>query len=271
MEDSSRKTYNRSPKYPYLDLRSSLDRLRELFEAERDHPTPYNVVAPHWGYAESSSTGRRVLSALAQFGLLEAEKKGDNHVVRITPLGKKIAIDKRPESPDRDEAIRTAALRPSIYEQIWQRWGADLPSEESLAYHLELDFGFNPNAIDGFVKDYVHTIQFAGLDSSATSDGDDQDKEADIEEPGESTDDADWGKGQARTDLPDTNAQVGNERSSSAAPLDLLIPLDGNTRATLRVPSEMSEKGYRLLKFGVENQLRHLALLLDIDTQREAN
>jgi hypothetical protein len=83
--------------------------------------------------------------------------------------------DKRPQSAERDAAIKEAALRPKIHAEIWRRWNGTVPSDQELTYRLENEWNFNINSIAGFIKELRDTISFAklGVSDTVSEDGED--------------------------------------------------------------------------------------------------
>jgi hypothetical protein len=163
VEGNSKKLRTRSPAYPYLDLRTALDKAATLWKAEGRHPAVVNVVMHHWGYKEDSSTGHSCMAALKKYGLIELDGMGENKQVRLSNLALAILLDENPDSPDRLDALRTAAMGPRIHAELWERYGAALPSDQSLKRYLVLEKSFNEAAVDELLSEYKQTINFAGL------------------------------------------------------------------------------------------------------------
>ena len=163
LERNSKKLRTRSPAYPYLDLRSALDKAATLWKAEGRHPAAVNVVMHHWGYKEDSSTGNSSMAALKKYGLIEHDGMGENKQIRLSNLALTILLDENPDSPERTEALRTAAMSPRIHAELWERYGSDLPSDQSLKRYLVLEKSFNEAAVEELLAEYKQTICFLGL------------------------------------------------------------------------------------------------------------
>jgi hypothetical protein len=159
----------RSPAYPYINLETAIKRAREFYDKEQRNASPVRVAVKHWGYEEKSSGGTQTVAALISFGLLRDEGTGEKRKVKLTENALRILLDTRADSADRADAIRTAALTPKIHQQLWRKWGNDIPSPENLKHTLMLEWQppFNPAAVDGFIKEYKDTIAFAKPDASA--------------------------------------------------------------------------------------------------------
>lgn len=163
LEGNSKKLRTRSPAYPYLDLRSALDKAAALWKAEGRHPAAVNVVMHHWGYKEDSSTGHSSMAALKKYGLIEHDGMGENKQIRLSNLALTILLDENPDSPGRTDALRTAAMSPRIHAELWERYGSDLPSDQSLKRYLVLEKSFNEAAVDELLAEYKQTIGFVGM------------------------------------------------------------------------------------------------------------
>jgi hypothetical protein len=176
LESDDRKRM-RSPAYPYINLETAIKRAKEFYDEEQRNAAPLKVAVKHWGYEEKSSGGAQTAAALISFGLLRDEGTGDKRKVKLTENALRILLDNRADSEDRAEAIRIAALTPKIHQQLWRKWGNNIPSQENLKHTLMLDWQppFNPAAVDGFIKEYKDTIAFAKPQASDTvplADGD---------------------------------------------------------------------------------------------------
>lgn len=158
----------RSPAYPFINLEAAITRAREFFEKEQRNPANVSVAVKDWGFADGSSNGAQTIAALSSFGLLQDDGAGDKRTVRLTPTALRILLDNRPDSKERMELIRQAALAPKIHQQLWEKWGNNLPSDAQLRHTLLLEWPtpFNENAVDGFIEEYKDTISFAKLTSS---------------------------------------------------------------------------------------------------------
>lgn len=161
METSKDRKKVRSPSFPAVDLREAVERGRTLYEAERRNAARPEIVVAHWGYSPKSSGGLQTIAALRAYGLLEGEG-----AVRLTDRAVHLALDD-PEAPQWKALIREAALAPPVHAQLWERYGADLPSDRNLRSFLVLELGFNEGSVDLCLRNYRDTLGFAGLDVGA--------------------------------------------------------------------------------------------------------
>jgi hypothetical protein len=225
----------RSPNYPLLDLDSALKATKQILDKEGLHFAPATVVATkHWGFTAKSSAWMLRLAALKAFGLVDEQGSGTGRQIRVSELGKRILQDKRDVSPDRDKAMREAALRPKVHRDLWEQYGASLPSDETVETRLVMDKGFTDQAASALLKRYKATMAFAKLESEGPI-------EDDAGTPGEDDEQPQKPPGQSKP--PARGAAIPGVHMR-----DVTIPLPSGAQATLNVPSPMSVADFNLLK-----------------------
>lgn len=145
----------KSPRAPSLSLSEALDRALKVYEKERLHPAPTDVVAQGMGY--KSANNGSALSALASmryYGVLERPKEGF------------LAVSKDVESyrfaPD--ESMRRALLvsflrRPVLYGELLDRFESGLPSDANLRFEL-IQRGFSPLAAESALNAFKQSVDF---------------------------------------------------------------------------------------------------------------
>ena len=129
---------HRSPTYPGINLQQAIKRTAEFYEKEHRNPASFAAAVTHWDYSAKSSGALVTAAALKSFGLLDEPESTGGRTFQVSALGLKIVADKRPESAERDAAIREAALRPRIHAEIWRKYNGRVPSDAELQYRLEL-------------------------------------------------------------------------------------------------------------------------------------
>jgi hypothetical protein len=180
INESAKAKKHRSPAYPGINLAQAIKRADEFYQEERRNPASFNAASAHWGYKPTSSGALVTAAALKNFGLLtELDSGAGGRTFKISDLGMKIVADKRPESSERDAAIRQAALSPKIHRELWRKYNGNLPSDTELAHRLLWDWNFNENVIPVFVKQFRDTIAFAKLVESDKVSLGDEDKHED--------------------------------------------------------------------------------------------
>jgi hypothetical protein len=161
-ETAPKKRKGRSPNYPGIDLMLALDRAKTLWEHERHHAVPTELILKHWGYGPRSGGGSVAFSALKRFGLME---EAGNGRARLTPRAQSILLAER-EGRREDALIREAALLPAMHKKMWEKHGVTLPSDENLKFELETEEGFTPGGAAEFLSEWKRTIKYAGLTAS---------------------------------------------------------------------------------------------------------
>ena len=245
--EQRKRSRTRSPNFPAIDLETAVQRVQELYSQEGHHKVPYHVAVKHWKYTPKSSAAMQTVGALNAFGLIEVEGKGQDRQVWLSPLGRNIIEDKRENSSDRAKAIQDAALSPNIHKELWDEYGADLPSDGNIETVLLQKYNFNPNSARRFIKEYKNTVFFAGLGSADTINGESREDDTGSH--------AAHGEQRQRGDeVVGTNGQEplkkGHQRQDK--PAQFAIDLPGEGRVTLQTPSEMSEESIEFLKIWLE-------------------
>ena len=148
----------RSPSFPFISLPEAVYRARELYDAERRNLVHPDVAVACWGYSPRSSGGKQTIAALRAYGLLE-DVRGE---LRLTDRAQHILV-REPGTAGRSDLLRQAALSPPVFAKLWERYGADLPSDKSLRSYLVLELKFNENAVGDLLRSYRETLAFAEL------------------------------------------------------------------------------------------------------------
>ena len=167
----------RSPAYPGIGLETAIKRARDLYAQEKMNAVPVTIAVKRWGFKEKSSGGLVTTAALKNFGLLKDSGTGKDRKLQLTDEARRILLDTRQDSHERDLLIKEAALKPKIHDTIWKKWGIDLPSDDTLRHALIFDWAFNENSVRDLIKEYKDTIRFAKLIESDTMSPGDGDKD----------------------------------------------------------------------------------------------
>lgn len=139
MSDESPAKRFRSPPFPALSLPQALERAEQLYRQEREHLAPLASAAKAWNMSPTSSNPVVTVGALRQYALVEDEGSGATRKIRLTHDALRIILDKVPTSPSRQEALKRAFLAPKVFQELWSRWKADLPSDQTIINYLVLD------------------------------------------------------------------------------------------------------------------------------------
>ena len=242
----------RGRSYPAFNLETAIEKANEFYNRYKLGWIAPQVALKEWGYAPKSSNGLRLLAALLHFGLLENRSRGDGRRVRLSEIGKAILLDKRRNSVERNEALKEAALKPVIYNQVWEMLGPDLPTDASIEYELISKMGFNPSTTENFIADFRATMDFIGLtkEEILEEESGDELEEFEADEHGK----VDGGWPTEKNAMPEANP-----RTSDVDFLDIVVPIPSlKDRAILRIPYPMSSDDFRRVVMVIKNNLRDL-------------
>lgn len=249
----------RSPPYPTMGLERALEKAKQLREIAKGFTVPLSSAAKAWGFSEKSSSTTTVAAALNQFGLITDEGSRADRRIGLSALGESIILDVRPNSREREKAIREAALFPKTFRELWERFGTADVDTHTLVYELTLGrknsgkAPFSEAAADEVAKTYRETVSFANLEISE-QDGPLAERSSDMQPPqGESA------------------AEAGRTQNPSSQPLDH-SPRHGSRRddyfeerkaldegeATLIWPRSLSEDSVEDMEYWLTGVLRQI-------------
>jgi hypothetical protein len=185
-KETRKKASFRSPSYPRVPLQESVERAKVLYEQESRNPAPLVAVAKDWGYSsDKNGAFNAILASLKYFGLIEYTGSGPNRKARLTELALTIILDKREERYK--ESLKEACLRPKIHAKLWDDYGNDFPSNETLESQLVMDEGYNDKTVVDVVRNYKESLAFSGLldeqGSTQSRDESFEDQDGSIEGP----------------------------------------------------------------------------------------
>lgn len=184
LEMKGKKT--RSPNYPALTLEKSLILTQTLLDRYARHPIAWEVATKALGYTPKSSSGKQAMAALAAYGLIQVEGLGAEKKIAVSELAFKILADKRAFSLEREAAIKEAALNPSIFQKIIERYPKSLPADDALEYDMVFTYKFNKASVHDFITLFRETLGFAKIYESDIIGDENMTPEAPIQEfPGD--------------------------------------------------------------------------------------
>jgi len=235
----------RSPAYPGINLEVALKRASGLYVKERRNAVAFPVAVSYWGFGPKSSGGLVSVAALKSFGLLDDVERGPGgRSVKLSDLALRILLDERPDSSEKSDLLKQAALRPKIHASLWKKYGAELPSDSNLKHALVFDFRFNENTVDEFIREYKDTIAFAKLGASDSLSLTDEDKTLDVEldtsEEENPVQDEQLANNTGRASLPPKGSLAAKAVGSS-------IPVSKNCVISVSATGEVTQKGIKKL------------------------
>ncbi|MDX8541353.1 hypothetical protein RFM23_27400 [Mesorhizobium abyssinicae] len=168
------KPRHRSPPYPYIDLAKAIERAKQVHAKAMHFATSIPVLSDAWKYGEKSSGLWATAAALLHYGLMRDEGSGPKRKFTLTDDAIRIIKDADPQSEKRRDAVKRAALTPTIHAELYDRFGTDPAiSEVLLRNYLTLDRGdegkatFSESAANDVIRIYKDTMAYAGMTDSA--------------------------------------------------------------------------------------------------------
>lgn len=154
----------KSPRAPSISLEEAISRVIKVYERERLHPAPTDIMAQHMGYKGTNGTSLGALASLRYYGLLVRPKEG------------LVAVSKDVESymfaPD--ERLKRSLLigflkHPALYNELLEKFSSGLPSDANLKFEL-IQRGFSSNMADGVLSVFKKSLNFVDYFSSENDD-----------------------------------------------------------------------------------------------------
>jgi hypothetical protein len=248
-ETELKKERHRSPNYPAVGLADALDRVSKLVRANGKAGAPTEVAAKNIGYSSAHGSAMSTMAALKKFGLVT-----DNGG-RIVPTQRALEIINLPDGdPRRKIALQEAALSPSIYRELVTFYkDTGLPGAEALEAELKTYKGFNPKAVAAFVRDFLSTLDFAGINVTEGIESGSSDSEK-----GESQ-----GKMEANTSVPkEIPPAIVDFSSFFKGPMSRKYPLDisiaRGLKAELSISGDFKQADLQRLKTQINRLIENL-------------
>lgn len=244
------KRKGRSPRYPGIDLELAIQRATTLWKHEALYPTNVQTALSHWGYAPKSGGGAVAIAALKSFGLITDKGTGDARTVQLSERAQTIIVSEDPVQVR--EETQAAALAPTAHQDLWTRYGPQLPSDESLKLYLMRERGFTPSGAAELISEYKRTIAFAGLTERGATVSADAADEDDL--PEQSAVPIErvartwqlYGGGIANP-VSEANLSRHALMGSAATMLEIPVPLAGEGFARVSLPARMSPRAWAQL------------------------
>jgi hypothetical protein len=152
----------RSPNYPNYDLKECVTFLDKFYKKYNVKEAYIDDAVKQMGHSPTSSSANRVLSSMFSFGLLSVRGVKENRFVSPTKLAQEIVLESK-ETPIWYELLRKAALNDKSMHDIWDKWGPNIPSEDTIKKVLQLEMKYSPEGAKRFASVIVVTYNFARL------------------------------------------------------------------------------------------------------------
>lgn len=175
--ESEQSKRDRSPRFPYIGLRKSIEKIEVLYAKVRRGDALVRDIARDWGLSPTSSSTVRIIAALQAFGLVEDSGTGEKRKLRLTEDGVRVLSDQRPGV--REELLAKAALRPTAIAEYARRWADGRPDDSHAISLLQFDGAFTEEAARIFLRVFDETsAYFPKMESSDDSDTGSPEKDA---------------------------------------------------------------------------------------------
>ena len=231
----------RSPNYPSYSLKECVIFLERLYSKYKGNEIHTDDAIVQMGHSPTSSTASRALASLYSFGLLDSRGTSKSKFVRASLLGQEILLEEE-NSPERLSLLQKAVLNDSSMLSIYEKWGKDIPAEDTIKKSLQLEMGYSAEGAKRFASVIVESYEYAQMNN-------------------------------LKNDLPIENIEnkanvienhdkaINNETLSSNRKANLLLP-GKNREILIYAPSDLSEKEFDLIikwlelqKFGLVTNL----------------
>lgn len=159
-EPKGKITEKRKPKCPAVDLPAAIEKTRLLYQADGTAGTLREAAIRHIGYKGAHGASITMLTSLEKYGLTHEE----NRRIMLTKDALLILV-KGGDETKRVEAIERCALKPELYGTLWERISktGSIPSDATLRSELVTEMGYSPKKVDGIVRDFKATLDYADL------------------------------------------------------------------------------------------------------------
>ena len=120
-----------NPAYPVISLGDAVEAARKV-RAQRKAEAHIGSALHTLGYARHGGS-LRIIAALDHYGLTEQSGSKEDRKIRLSELAQDI-IHLEESDQRRQDALKTAALYPTIHASLWERYGAHLPDDSELSF-----------------------------------------------------------------------------------------------------------------------------------------
>ena len=238
---------SRSPRFPSHSLDQAIVFANKIYAGVHRSPVDSMTAMQLMGFAGKSGASATALGSIRQFGLID----GTGDKTRISDLALKIfePID----DLEKALAVHEAALYPSVFGQILERFSGRLPTaNEPLRAFLIRELGFSKSGANDCLESIRTTLQFADsfaiMPPIARVIETESDGQPDAVEKSSGT--------MISQEPPSRGSNFLPEQSDE----HMLIPLTKNCRASLQFHGTITEKA-------IANLVKHIELMKEVWTE----
>ncbi|MDO9282275.1 MAG: hypothetical protein Q7T88_07840 [Methylotenera sp.] len=157
-------TRKNSPRAPSISLEDALNRVLKVYDKERRHEVPIDVVAVDVGYKNGKSgAALQTLASIRYFGLMQRPKEG------VLVVSAEVEKYKFSPDPEHKQQLLNSWLRtPQVFSDLLDKFQTNLPSDAVIKYEL-IQLGFNSSAADDFITIFKKSVEFVRYYEQAPS------------------------------------------------------------------------------------------------------
>jgi len=146
----------KSPRAPSMPLDEAIDRVQKVYDRDRLHAAPTEVVAQHLGYkGASNGAALAVLASVRYFGLMERLREGFLAVTKDFEHFKFA-----PDESQRRSLLVGFLRKPPLYAELLDKYHDGLPSDVNLRFEL-IQRGFSPVSAEAALVAFRRSVDFA--------------------------------------------------------------------------------------------------------------
>lgn len=229
----------KSPRAPSFSLDDAIERALRIYDKERRHAAPVDVVAKHLGYKNASNgTALTALATLRYYGLVERPREG------MLAASKDLEAYKfAPEEKMRKGLILKWLKTPPLFSELIEHYKGGLPSDATIKFDL-IQRGFNDKSADAVLTVFRRSLDYANYYEQQYANDEVADEASEqVAEPGGVGEAADLDRptlaeaSKVMTALGDELATSRNPTESSTATDRIPVRLSGGRRAWIEVPT----------------------------------
>lgn len=145
----------KSPRAPSIALDEAIDRAIRIYDKERRHAAPTDVIAQDIGYKNASNgAALQVLASLRYFGLVDRPQEG------LLAVSKDVEEYKFAPSDSLRKSLLIKWLKtPAVFTELLDKYLGGLPSDATLKFDL-IQRGFSPSTADACLKVFRRSVDY---------------------------------------------------------------------------------------------------------------
>ena len=144
--------HHRSPNCPQITFEDAIEKARKIYEKEKTHAAARIVVAQDLGYSGINGRSLTLIGTMRQYGILE----GSGDALKVTKDA--IAYFELDEGEEKSEALRQMVFSPTLFKELHQKFGDELPGDANLR-HILVGRGFASSVADEVIRVYKANLE----------------------------------------------------------------------------------------------------------------